>query len=244
MNRFDDTLQFIAMLEAADTPYQVCQNLLRVTSRFGLDRLIAGTIPSGIPSRVDQEKLVLFCGWPEEWMERYFERNYVSIDPVIDRTRQTLSPFDWNDMDMAGAGTSVVLDEAREYKLNSGHVVPFVSLDGNLVAVSLAGEQAELSQEVRGMISLISSYAIGRVIQLNGQSHLLRDEHAPEIMLTPREAECMRWASLGKSEWEISVILGISEHTSEKHLLNAKSKLGAVNRVQAVAEAIRRGYIT
>ncbi|WP_292890608.1 helix-turn-helix transcriptional regulator [Mesorhizobium sp.] len=39
-------------------------------------------------------------------------------------------------------------------------------------------------------------------------------------------------------------MLGISEHTSEKHLLNAKSKLGAVNRVQAVAEAIRRGYIS
>ncbi|TIM27261.1 MAG: helix-turn-helix transcriptional regulator, partial [Mesorhizobium sp.] len=64
------------------------------------------------------------------------------------------------------------------------------------------------------------------------------------VELTPRERECMQWAAVGKSEWEISQILGISEHTSEKHLLNAKSKLGAVNRVQAVAEAIRRGYIS
>lgn len=62
--------------------------------------------------------------------------------------------------------------------------------------------------------------------------------------LTPRERECLQWAAVGKSEWEISQILGISEHTSEKHLLNAKLKLRAVNRVQAVAEAIRRGYIT
>jgi LuxR family quorum sensing-dependent transcriptional regulator len=68
-----------------------------------------------------------------------------------------------------------------------------------------------------------------------------RDE---SIWLSPREVECLGLAAAGKSEWEISRILGISEHTSEKHLLNAKMKLGAVNRVQAVAEAIRRGFIT
>lgn len=64
------------------------------------------------------------------------------------------------------------------------------------------------------------------------------------IELTPRERECLQWAAAGKSEWEISQILGISEHTAEKHLLNAKTKLGAVNRVHAVAEGIRRGHIS
>ncbi|SEB71655.1 LuxR family transcriptional regulator, quorum sensing-dependent transcriptional regulator [Nitratireductor aquibiodomus] len=62
-----------------------------------------------------------------------------------------------------------------------------------------------------------------------------------EPRLTPREKECLQWAALGKSEWEVSQILGISEHTAEKHLLNAKTKLGASNRVHAVAEAIRCG---
>ena len=61
--------------------------------------------------------------------------------------------------------------------------------------------------------------------------------------LTPRERECLQLAARGKSEREISQILGISEHPSEKHLLNDKGKLGAVNRVQAVAEAIRQGLI-
>ena len=61
--------------------------------------------------------------------------------------------------------------------------------------------------------------------------------------LTPRERECLAWASNGKSEWEISQILGISEHTSEKHLRNAKKKMGAITRAHAVAEAIRRGFI-
>ena len=81
---------------------------------------------------------------------------------------------------------------------------------------------------------------IGRAMQLHTNPTRVIDH----IELTARERECLQWAAVGKSEWEISQILGISEHTSEKHLLNAKSKLGAANRVQAVAEAIRRGYIS
>ncbi|MBN7775665.1 autoinducer binding domain-containing protein [Nitratireductor aquimarinus] len=73
-----------------------------------------------------------------------------------------------------------------------------------------------------------------------GPGHTLyRLGEAPR--LTPREKECLEWAAFGKSEWEVSQILGISEHTAEKHLLNAKTKLGAANRVHAVAEAIRCG---
>ncbi|WP_367716208.1 autoinducer binding domain-containing protein [Nitratireductor sp. GISD-1A_MAKvit] len=73
-----------------------------------------------------------------------------------------------------------------------------------------------------------------------GPGHLLyRRGDVPR--LTPREKECLQWAAQGKSEWEVSQILGISEHTAEKHLLNAKTKLGASNRVHAVAEAIRCG---
>ena len=72
---------------------------------------------------------------------------------------------------------------------------------------------------------------------------MFASESADLPHLTPRETECLKWAAAGKSEWEISQILGISEHTAERHLLNAKTRLGAVNRVQAVAEAIRLGLI-
>lgn len=75
-----------------------------------------------------------------------------------------------------------------------------------------------------------------------GPGHML-NRFGARPRLTPREQECLQWAALGKSEWEVSQILGISEHTAEKHLLNAKTKLGAANRVQAVAEAFRCGLL-
>jgi LuxR family quorum sensing-dependent transcriptional regulator len=62
--------------------------------------------------------------------------------------------------------------------------------------------------------------------------------------LSPREIECLKWTADGKTTWEISVILGLSHRTVSDYLASAVSKLGAVNRVQAVAEALRRSVIT
>jgi DNA-binding CsgD family transcriptional regulator len=58
---------------------------------------------------------------------------------------------------------------------------------------------------------------------------------APEVRLTDRERDALSWVAEGKSDWEISVILGVSETTVRFHVDNARKKLGAVNRAQAVA---------
>lgn len=56
-----------------------------------------------------------------------------------------------------------------------------------------------------------------------------------EVRLTGRERDTLAWVAEGKSDWEISVILGLSETTVRFHVDNARRKLGAVNRTQAVA---------
>jgi len=56
-----------------------------------------------------------------------------------------------------------------------------------------------------------------------------------EVRLTDRERDALWWVAEGKSDWEISVILSVSETTVRFHVDNARRKLGAVNRAQAVA---------
>lgn len=58
------------------------------------------------------------------------------------------------------------------------------------------------------------------------------------VRLTARERDALRWVAEGKSDWEISVILGLSQTTVRFHVDNARRKLGAVNRAQAVARLI------
>ena len=62
-------------------------------------------------------------------------------------------------------------------------------------------------------------------------------------MLTPRERDCLAWVAEGKSDWEISVILGVSQATAGFHVDNARRKLGAVNRAQAIAKMHARRLI-
>jgi len=61
--------------------------------------------------------------------------------------------------------------------------------------------------------------------------------------LTRRERDALALVAEGKSDWEISVILGISEATARFHVDNARKKLGAVTRAQAVARLVNQRLI-
>ena len=64
---------------------------------------------------------------------------------------------------------------------------------------------------------------------------------APE--LTTRERDCLAFVADGRTDWQIAVLLGISEPTVRFHLNNARRKLGAVNRAQAVARFAGHGLM-
>jgi DNA-binding CsgD family transcriptional regulator len=53
--------------------------------------------------------------------------------------------------------------------------------------------------------------------------------------LTKRELEILQWIKEGKTGWEISVIMDISENTVRFHIKNILKKLGAVNKTHAVS---------
>jgi LuxR family quorum sensing-dependent transcriptional regulator len=61
--------------------------------------------------------------------------------------------------------------------------------------------------------------------------------------LTPREHDSLALVADGKTDWEISVILGVSEATARFHVDNARRKLGAVTRAQAVARLLHQRLI-
>ena len=50
-------------------------------------------------------------------------------------------------------------------------------------------------------------------------------------------------AGFGKSDWDVSQLLGISERTVKFHLENARHKLDTMNTTHAVAKALNLGLI-
>jgi DNA-binding CsgD family transcriptional regulator len=67
--------------------------------------------------------------------------------------------------------------------------------------------------------------------------------HDNNFELSLREKEVLDWLKQGKSSWDISVILGISERTVNFHVYKIMQKLGVTNRPQAVAVAAHYGLI-
>ncbi len=57
--------------------------------------------------------------------------------------------------------------------------------------------------------------------------------------LTGREAEVLLWIARGKSNKDISTVLGISPRTVNKHLEQIFEKLGVENRASAAALTIQ-----
>ena len=50
----------------------------------------------------------------------------------------------------------------------------------------------------------------------------------PAVRLTERERDSLALVEEGKTDWEISVILSVSEATARFHVDNGRKKLGAV----------------
>jgi DNA-binding CsgD family transcriptional regulator len=99
----------------------------------------------------------------------------------------------------------------------------------------------------RGVLSITEEINGGKNTQsidtkiLMGQFFQLPEKKS--ICLSPREIEVLQWLKGGKSSWDISIILRISERTVNFHIRNIMQKLDALNRTQAVAVAIEMGLL-
>ena len=63
------------------------------------------------------------------------------------------------------------------------------------------------------------------------------------LRLSDRQAACLHWSAIGKTSWETSRILGVSESTVNFHLRNACHRLGVRGRRAAVVVALRLGLL-
>jgi DNA-binding NarL/FixJ family response regulator len=63
------------------------------------------------------------------------------------------------------------------------------------------------------------------------------------IALNDREVETLTWVARGKTSAEIARILGLSKRTVDFHIDNARDKLGAATRSEAVIKAADGGLI-
>lgn len=238
-DRFIRTIHFIDTVERTKTAADVEDCLLALAGKFGFTGVFGGILPTRPMPLNEISSRVLFQRYPAEWTARYNARGYIFLDPVVERLSSARNPFTWHESYETGTqkqNVELIRGEASEFGLRDGYVVPVSTIDGEIAALSFGGEGGIPDSADLSVLNFAASYVVGRHL------HRLATRN-PRPDLTPREWDCLLWAGEGKTDWEISVILGISRSTVIKHVTSAREKLGAANRAHAIAMAIRKNFI-
>jgi transcriptional regulator EpsA len=86
--------------------------------------------------------------------------------------------------------------------------------------------------------------ALVKVHTNNAPNPLMINQNSVSVVLTRRELEVLQWLHAGKTNWEISTILGVSPTTVKNHVQNTIRKLGVGSRGQAAIKGASLGLIS
>lgn len=225
-------------INAANSDDEIRGVLRGVAHEHGFDHFIVSGLP---PRGVHVLPFVMVEDWPSEWHGRYFSKDYTQFDPVARHCFRTLDPFTWDEAPIGpdDATGRRVMEEATEFGLRSGFCIPVHTADGAQGCVSFGGDRVELNAADKIALHMIAIYAHGRLRKLRR-----RWQFDPIRRLSVREIEVLQWASQGKTSSDVADLLGVAEVTVVKHIASAQRKLGTLNRVHTVTEAIRYNLIS
>ncbi|WP_187968099.1 response regulator transcription factor [Aquibium microcysteis] len=118
-----------------------------------------------------------------------------------------------------------------------GLALPAFADDGAQGFVVLAGEGIAVDDALVCDLHMRTLTLFGTV------ARMLLSQTGEVPVLSKRELQCLRLTAQGKTSDEIAAALGLSIHTANQYLTATTQKLNAVNRMHAVAKALRLGLI-
>lgn len=224
-------VQAVENLARASTASAVWQVMKSVATEFGFDRMVVledchDPTLSALPVAIYDDGL--------SDNAEAFDRSgqWRRVLPLL-RTSATSKPFSAGEIPQTEQRRALVTALAPLGASNA-LIVPVARLLAFKGVILLTIGAPDFSPIARSALHVLAHCAFDRV-------HAL--EHEPKRKevgaLSPREAECLRWAAAGKTDNEIGAILAISPRTARFHIENAKKKLGVSTRIQAVTEALR-----
>lgn len=235
------------------TFHNFIQHLPACPTRSAIERLLQQTIQSygldyfayvGYPSVEQIDKPRALTNYPSSWVDHYAKNRYDLIDPVIGQAVNTVLPFDWTLESLADSLTRpqrTFLEEAAQAGIHRGVTIPIQDRHGKAASLTLAARGAtsdflpriEMHQHELHLIAIHLHARLGRKV-----------EPRTRPLLTPREIECLQWATKGKSALDTARIMQISRRTVVFHIENAKQKFGVATLPQAIAQGLTYSIIT
>lgn len=190
------------------------------------------------------DNAITIIEFPQNWIDRYTSEHFERYDRVLKVAFREAVPFSWDEDTVRKGLTKVehrVFDEANEVDIVHGYTIPIHTRGALPASVNVVGPTRDIDPNSKNALHLMGVYLHDAALRIIAAKQGKKPRAAR--ILTDRERECLRWVAVGKTDWEISEILTISERTAHFHIENAKRKLETSTRVQAVVQAILENQI-
>ncbi len=174
--------------------------------------------------------------YPPEWVHLYKNKKLVTQDPVGQICMTGAGVYYWGDAYRIMSPSKSFLEmKEGAFKLFQGYTS--VAIRGNQWSVfSLAGQRIQRNRR--------NFWLINKVVPYFHDALAILQTKSPTIpSLTTREKQILQEIILGKTNWDASMVLNISESTVKFHMQNIMKKFGVHSRSHAIALAVKHKLI-
>jgi LuxR family quorum-sensing system transcriptional regulator CciR len=257
MSRLDDVNAFITQSRACRTADDLRRLMEAITLEMGFEAY--AVFQHVHEFSWGDTNLLGISNYPRNWLEYFFQHWPAVDDPVHLASYQTSVGFRFAEIPSlikVSERHRTILEAARRAGIADGFCVP-AHIPGEIdgTCTFTVGTMAALPEANLPMAQLVGSFAYeaARRIQLSGRTaanlgaSIPRAEVSSSIVshaITTRQLECLALVAKGKSDWEISRILGIGQETVKHHIRTARERYDVTTRVQAAIRAIAEGQLS
>jgi len=183
----------------------------------------------------------------EDWNVYYFDQGYDACDPARAWAKAGRALYSWSEAKAwrarqpQPANDEAMWSDASQAGMNNGLVVRSVDSSGHVLLARIATGETRIRPADKNVLDSVVICFLNWRVRLFEQAG---DRLAAGSMLSHRETECLRWAGQGLTDYAIAEQMRISASTVNKHIENAKRKLGAPKRVAAYRRAVELGLFS
>jgi DNA-binding CsgD family transcriptional regulator len=236
MHRVLEILHYASEATTGDDVYDVLQLIQKAVA---CPRVIGGVAQLNAKGGFKEFNSVINVSYSNDWLYTYGKQEYATVDPVLQSLLSTFKTQIWEQTykKTSSPKQCEFIEEARSYGLTNGITTGLLAQNRRFASFfSFAGGDPRDARRYHGLIEYLIPY-LHRVLIANTHTPL----HNRVKGLSPRETTVLMWMKQGKTNWEISRILGISERTIRFHVEGIFEKLDVSSRTQAVACAMEQG---
>src|SRR4051794_36983958 len=138
--------------------------------------------------------------YPADWVRRYFEADYLVVDPVVSEGFGNLLPLDWATLDKRPPRVKQLFGESLDFRIGrQGITFPIRGPKGEAALFSVTSDfpdsdWAGAKQTYVRDLQILAHTIHSKALQISG---VTKPDYRSR--LTPRERECLTWCAVGRT---------------------------------------------